>query len=194
MRVEPLPFGALTHIWTPGLGDAGGHPRLPAERPRSRFQWSTEREEYLERLWADGYSGAEIAARLGGVTRNAVIGKVHRLGLPGRKARMRSPRRKKKHGSLPATPRRFRWWKAPSRHPVAALTEAERLALLSQAPAPLLIGVLALRDGMCRWPVGDPKQPDFGFCGHEQEPGVSYCRLHARVAFILLGPTKPRSR
>ena len=183
MRVEQLPFGALTHIWTPSLGDTGRHPRSAGERPRSRFQWSVEREEYLERLWADGYSGAEIAAILGGITRNAVIGKVHRLGLPGRKARMQPKRRKKKLCSLPAPARRFRWREAASRHPVAELTKAERLALLSHAPTPLLISVLDLRDGMCRWPVGDPKTPDFGFCGHEQEPGVSYCRLHARVAF-----------
>jgi GcrA cell cycle regulator len=66
---------------------------------------------------------------------------------------------------------------------VAVLTKAERLALLSQAPAPLLVGVLALRDGMCRWPVGEPKQPGFGFCGHSQVPGMSYCGHHARVAY-----------
>jgi len=183
MRVEQLPFGAVTQHRTPGLGDAGGHPHSAGERPRSRFQWPVEREEYLERLWADGYSSAEIAERLGGTTRNAIIGKVHRLGLPGRKARMRSPRRKNEHCSLPATPRRFRWRKAPSRHPVAALTKAERLVLLSQTPAPLLVGVLDLRDGMCRWPVGEPKQPGFGFCGHSQVPGMSYCGHHARVAF-----------
>jgi GcrA cell cycle regulator len=66
---------------------------------------------------------------------------------------------------------------------VAGLTKAERLALLSQAPTPLLIGVLTLRDGMCRWPVGEPKQPGFGFCGHSQVPGMSYCGHHARVAY-----------
>jgi len=183
MRVEQLLPSVPAHIWMPGLGDTGGQPRSAGERPRSRFQWSVEREEYLERLWGDGYSGAEIAERLCGATRNAVIGKVRRLGLPGRKARMRSPRRKKKHCSLPAPARRLRWRKAPSRNPVAGLTKAERLALLSQAPTPLLIGVLTLRDGMCRWPVGEPKQPGFGFCGHSQVPGMSYCGHHARVAY-----------
>src|SRR5207342_1846126 len=48
------------------------------------MSWTDERVEMLKKLWADGLSASQIAAELGGITRNAVIGKVHRLGLSGR--------------------------------------------------------------------------------------------------------------
>ena len=52
--------------------------------------WTEERVELLKKLWAEGLSASQIAGRLGGVTRNAVIGKVHRLGLAGRATSSRS--------------------------------------------------------------------------------------------------------
>ncbi len=66
------------------------------------MNWTDERVELLKKLWADGLSASQIAAELGGVTRNAVIGKVHRLGLSGR---------------AKAPPRRCRASARPARHP-----------------------------------------------------------------------------
>src|SRR5918999_5304444 len=62
-------------------GREGQPDRLGGERP---MNWTDERVELLKKLWADGLSASQIAAELGGITRNAVIGKVHRLGLSGR--------------------------------------------------------------------------------------------------------------
>src|SRR6516164_9885922 len=61
--------------------------------------WNDERVELLKKLWSDGLSASQIAGRLGGVTRNAVIGKVHRLGLSGRatSSRSSSPRPRRAH-------------------------------------------------------------------------------------------------
>src|SRR5437762_6826798 len=56
----------------------------PPRAEEKSMTWTDERVELLKKLWADGLSASQIAAELGGITRNAVIGKVHRLGLSGR--------------------------------------------------------------------------------------------------------------
>src|SRR4029453_6321983 len=73
--------------------------------------WTDERVELLKKLWADGLSASQIASRLGGVTRNAVIGKVHRLGLAGRAttARSRTPRPRNRVSHLPLRPTRVQY-------------------------------------------------------------------------------------
>ena len=68
--------------------------------------WTEERVELLKKLWSDGLSASQIAGRLGGITRNAVIGKVHRLGLAGRAttSRMRAPRLRHRVAPAPMRP------------------------------------------------------------------------------------------
>ncbi len=61
--------------------------------------WTDERVEQLKKLWEDGLSASQIAAELGSITRNAVIGKVHRLGLSGR---AKSPPRRRRGRARPA--------------------------------------------------------------------------------------------
>lgn len=81
------------------------------------MEWSSERVETLQRMWAQGASAREIAARLGGVTRNAVIGKAYRLGLSGQAAPAQpapEPRREPLAGILDLTERMCRW---PTGHP-----------------------------------------------------------------------------
>src|SRR5512134_1496608 len=65
----------------------------PISQGATSMAWTDERVELLKKLWAEGLSASQIASRLGGVTRNAVIGKVHRLGLSGRA----TPTRMKTH-------------------------------------------------------------------------------------------------
>ncbi|MEE2565865.1 GcrA family cell cycle regulator [Hyphobacterium marinum] len=144
--------------------------------------WTDERVEELKKLWAEGQSASQIAKQLGGVTRNAVIGKVHRLGLSGRAAPSRPARRPA------ATPARTRAPSQPAKPRVTARTEpAPAPKTKSLEPAPLPNGefatVLTLKDSMCKWPIGDPATGDFRFCGRRSDPGAAYCEAHAQLAY-----------
>ncbi len=109
--------------------------------------WTDERVSLLRQLWGNGKSASEIAQILGDeITRNAVIGKAHRLGLSGRP----SPIRKK---------------------PAAEAEVASGATILS------------LTDRMCKWPIGDPREPGFHFCGRPSVAGLPYCQEHAALAY-----------
>lgn len=158
--------------------------------------WTEDRVETLKKLWADGLSASQIAKQLGGVTRNAVIGKVHRLGLSGRAAPSRparrpaatrpaAPRKAKPAAAkaappaaqAPAKPSPVREIKAAVPLPVTAPEEAQRL------PSGEYATVLTLREGMCKWPIGDPADTEFRFCGRKSAIGSAYCDAHAQVAY-----------
>ena len=138
------------------------------------MSWNDERVELLKKLWAEGLSASQIAGRLGGVTRNAVIGKVHRLGLSGRatSSRSSSPRPRRVHA-----PRQHR---APSllfgtRGNVALKPAYEEETELLPAPIEELYippderaTILTLKESMCRWPIGDPGEEEFHFCGRKK--------------------------
>lgn len=162
-------------------------------RETSNMSWNDERVNTLKKLWAEGHSASQIAKQLGGVTRNAVIGKVHRLGLSGRATPSRPVKRPPRlarpkprfladgtvaaAAAAPATP-------APSL-PVPALA-IERATAIKPLPPLLVDGtpatILTLRDTMCKWPIGDPADPKFAFCGRKADCGP-YCAEHAQVAF-----------
>lgn len=158
--------------------------------------WTDDRVELLKKLWADGLSASQIANRLGGVTRNAVIGKVHRLGLAGRAttSRSRTPRPRNRVSHLPLRPTRVQYRTngnaalkpvfVPVEQPTVALTIVPAVVVQEQvAPSVLRVGLLDLRENMCRWPIGDPQDDGFHFCGCVKAPGISYCDNHARQAF-----------
>ncbi len=155
--------------------------------------WTEDRVDVLKKLWAEGHSASQIAKQLGGVTRNAVIGKVHRLGLSGRatpsRPVKRPPRLARPKPQIMAdgtvkTP-------APARTLVASQAASERAvakaAMDALPPLPQGDGeaatVLTLRDSMCKWPIGDPADPAFAFCGRKADDGGPYCKEHAKVAF-----------
>jgi GcrA cell cycle regulator len=142
--------------------------------------WTDERVELLKTLWAEGLSAAQIANKMGGVTRNAVIGKVHRLGLSGRAA--------------PAKPQRGCGPSAERREEVVMAKPARQENFKPVIPEPESIAPLVLETGdrttvatiknnMCKWPIGDPAKDDFHFCGQAAGTGKSYCTYHARLAF-----------
>ena len=155
--------------------------------------WTDERVETLKKLWGEGLSASQIATEIGGgITRNAVIGKVHRLGLSGRgKAKAPPPARPKaKAVPAPSAP-------APAPRPAAIVTPLPPALAVEAAPEPAPVAVadevglplservtiMDLRESMCRWPMGDPTKPEFRFCGARSITGLPYCTHHARVAY-----------
>ena len=155
------------------------------------MSWTDDRVEMLKKLWADGLSASQIAAELGGITRNAVIGKVHRLGLSGRaKAPSSSVPRPRK---ARAPSHVFRSIRASMRgntalatHAVAAYEteiEPEPEPLENVIPIGQRCSILELTEDKCHWPIGDPGQADFFFCGGKTIIGLPYCGHHARIAY-----------
>ncbi|MDO1559069.1 GcrA family cell cycle regulator [Brevundimonas sp. 2R-24] len=146
--------------------------------------WTEERVGTLKKLWLDGLSASQIAKQLGGgVTRNAVIGKVHRLGLSGRAAPSQPSRpafrTTRPRPSQPSAPRRIEAAAAPRPAP-------QQPAPPPPAPMPDLPGtatVLTLGAHMCKWPIGDPTSNEFSFCGRRAGETGPYCVEHARVAY-----------
>lgn len=130
--------------------------------------WTEERVELLKKLWAEGLSASQIARSMGDVTRNAVIGKVHRLGLSGRATTSRSER-----------PRRATIPK-PTPKPVVHEPEIVTEATLANGE---FATVMTLNQNMCRWPIGDPGSNDFHFCGQSTDGGSPYCDAHERMAY-----------
>lgn len=142
--------------------------------------WTAERIEQLRSFVVTGLTCSQIAAEIG-VTRNAVIGKIHRLGL--------SPTRPAGAPARSCPPR--------ARHP--RLSPQRRLLRLIGAEAPSLAAaaeaapiestqrcsLLEIAQGKCHWPIGDPQAADFAFCGNEAITGFSYCVGHARMAYRL---------
>jgi GcrA cell cycle regulator len=157
--------------------------------------WNDERVELLKKLWSEGLSASQIAGRLGGVTRNAVIGKVHRLGLSGRAttSRMKSHRpRARVAQQLPQTKRlaapsksRFQSQGNPAVRNLYQLDAEPFVPSVEELDIPLKERrtIATLTDCSCRWPIGDPQMADFHFCNRNKVPGLPYCEFHARRAF-----------
>lgn len=141
--------------------------------------WTEDRVELLKKLWAEGLSASQIARTMGDVTRNAVIGKVHRLGLSGRATTSRADR-----------PRRATIPK-PQPKPVVAEPASVAEATLSNGE---FATVMTLNGVMCRWPIGDPGATDFHFCGNQTESGDPYCTAHAELAYQPSNRTRERRR
>jgi GcrA cell cycle regulator len=149
------------------------------------MSWTDERVELLKKLWSDGLSASQIAAELGGITRNAVIGKVHRLGLSGRAKSSASPRPRK-----PRSPSHMlRIGRASIRgntalaHAYDFELEGEPELIENIIPIGQRRTILELNEQTCRWPVGDPGSSDFFFCGGNTLAGLPYCAYHSRVAY-----------
>lgn len=154
------------------------------------MNWTDERVELLKKLWNAGLSASQIAGELGGITRNAVIGKVHRLGLSGRAKTVSSaaPRpRKPRAPSHPTTMFRVQGATAlkPSREVELQIEpQIEREVRPALEPvASERVTIMDLRECMCRWPIGDPGSSEFRFCGSRANSGSSYCTYHSQLAY-----------
>ena len=111
------------------------------------------------------------------MTRNAVIGKVHRLGLSGRA----TPSKPQRPVARPQRPARTAAPAAvPARRPEAGPQPPMPVVFRCEAPGSAT--VLTLGSSMCKWPIGDPSSPDFTFCGKRACEGP-YCTAHAQLAY-----------
>ncbi|MBS9719263.1 GcrA family cell cycle regulator [Tianweitania sp. BSSL-BM11] len=173
------------------------------------MNWTDERVELLKKLWAEGLSASQIAAQLGNVSRNAVIGKVHRLKLSSRGRATAAPAAKKKIAAT-AAPAQRTVTAAPrpattSQPPRIVSSTAGANALQMQfdaepaanqqtrsasdvvVPISRRLHLVELSERTCKWPNGDPLSEDFSFCGHEATDASPYCSYHAKVAFQPVG-------
>lgn len=172
---------ARESLWVSRRGDEPTS--LLRRRPSTCIAgWTDERVELLRRLWADGLSCSQIAAELGGVTRNAVIGKVHRLGLSGR---AKSP------ASKPGRPRTRKsrtlvFYKNPESGVFGPAIEPEPMPEPEFVDSIIPVGqrrtIFELKEDTCRWPIGDPGEADFFYCGGACSC-APYCSHHSRVAY-----------
>ncbi len=158
------------------------------------MSWTDERVENLKKLWADGLSASQIATKLGEVTRNAVIGKVHRLGLAGRAttSRVRSARPRTNIALFPARSAQVQYRTFGNAALKIAVQPEERRvanvvpfrALPELLPETLeRVSLLDLKECMCKWPIGDPMEENFHFCGRTKSTGTTYCEHHSAIAY-----------
>ena len=155
--------------------------------------WTEERIDLLVKLWGEGKSAAQISTEIGGVSRNAVIGKVHRLGIAVRRSDETPVDERLRDGAREGA-RRIR---------STAVRPAERRRAPIDPPAPIRRiggmvakrmrprerkltppGIMDLSESTCRWPIGDPAVPGFHFCGHYPIAGRPYCREHMLAAYM----------
>ncbi len=145
----------------------------PADDPT----WRDTAISNLRRLWDEGHSTAEIGRRLG-VTKNAVVGKAHRLDLPKRP----SPIQRSTHPARTPVPRPK--VTLPVQMPPAASVQAA--PALPLPPVPPLVPSISCRRGLsqpCCWPLGEPGRPGFRFCDAAVDNGKPYCAEHRVLAY-----------
>ena len=138
------------------------------------MSWTAEREDKLRQLWKKGHSGSEIANILGNTTRNAVIGKAHRLNLEARsKTRKSSPKVNTEKDNAPEIKNQKLGRKARFKALLLDKNfEPENPKQLEE-----------LTDETCRWPIGHPYEKKFYFCGRKSIEKFPYCKLHVLYAF-----------
>ncbi len=181
------------------------------------MSWTDERVEKLKKMWGEGQSASTIAKELGGVTRNAVIGKVHRLGLSNRNGGGSSDTATKAEPKAAPEKKSAKAAKAPEPAPAPAQSPALRKIVPAGQPLPpqpsaneispealakvseiekkaKKLTLMELTERTCKWPVGDPATDDFWFCGLAVQQGKPYCEAHVGVAFQPMSSRRDRRR
>ena len=148
------------------------------------MSWTDERVTLLRKLWVEGKTAKEIASVLGnGITRNAVIGKAHRLKLSGRVSPAQQNDKIKPRQKVDRAVMKNR----KVIHVDVAQAPPRPSTILANTPAPQApkggVQMADLRERHCRWPHGDPRDADFHFCGAPALVGLPYCDHHCRAAY-----------
>lgn len=161
------------------------------------FVWDEKAVETLKKMLADKHTFSEIGRRLG-ITRNAALGKAHRLGLqsswrsgPGhinQRKRLRQLRRERQKEKVAtsltaqiAIPKRSNFNFKNDTSPIV-VARAEYRPIIEER-APLIHDITELSANTCRWPIGEVGKPGFGYCGCEPVPGLPYCADHSLRAY-----------
>ena len=136
--------------------------------------WTSEKVEKLKELWSKGHTASQIAEALGDTTRNAVIGKAHRLNLEARAPSKQSTANKSREVK-----------QASKRAPQSMSRKARFQSILLdknfEAENPKALEELT--EETCKWPIGHPNEEKFYFCGRKPEGEFPYCKLHVLYAF-----------
>lgn len=177
------------------------------------MSWTVEKVKELRELWQQGLTANEIAKKLG-FTKNSIVGKVHRLALPPRPSPIKSKNADGKIESAPQKEAATKKTEAASKavkKVSSAGTEAEKTAVAAEktevktdaAPASAEVKpeakaetpakkkdtekhvrLVDLDSHTCRWPIGDPRDEDFCFCGRKVRAGQTYCDEHAAIVYV----------
>lgn len=155
------------------------------------MSWTDQRVALLRKLWGEGKTAAEIAKELGSVTRNAVIGKAHRLKLASRASPIQQNNRKPvvaANNSSPTAPKKVavkqKEKESAFNVPLEVLVTQDKSKSVAKASHEKAEYSLAeLTNSQCRWPTGDPREEAFGFCGGEALVGIPYCEEHGKAAY-----------
>jgi len=137
------------------------------------MSWTSEKVEKLKKLWAKGHTASQIAEMLGETTRNAVIGKAHRLELEARAPSKQSSIPKSRDG------KQLKRSSAPTSRKAKFQSILLDKSFESENPKSLE----ELTELTCKWPIGHPNEDKFYFCGRKPEGEFPYCKLHVLYAF-----------
>ena len=135
------------------------------------MSWTDEKVAKLKELWGKGSTASQIAEILGGVSRNAVIGKAHRLNLSGKIITKKGSLNNKNNKVINLNQRKIRRGKFKSLV-IEKDFEPENPKQLEE-----------LDENSCKWPIGHPNEKNFYFCGRTSLKDFSYCKLHLLYAF-----------
>jgi GcrA cell cycle regulator len=137
------------------------------------MSWTEEKVKKLKELWSKGHTASQIAATLGDTTRNAVIGKAHRLDLEARAPSKQSGQ------SIASTNKAVRRGSAPT----SRKAKFQSILLDKNFEPENPKSLEDLTDETCKWPIGHPNEEKFYFCGRKPEGEFPYCKLHVLYAF-----------
>ena len=149
--------------------------------------WTDEAVEELKKMWDKGMTTGQIAKALN-VTKNSIIGKVHRLCLTARPSPIKkSSDKPEKKATTPKQAKEVKkeTTKSVSKKETSVVAETEKKVapVVEETNIPLV----KLDNHTCRWPMGDPRDEDFCFCGKRIKTGQTYCEEHAAVAYVKAG-------
>ena len=137
------------------------------------MSWTDEKVEKLKELWTKGHTASQIASALGDTTRNAVIGKAHRLNLEAR-----AP---SKHSGTSVSRENKQIRRGPA--PTSRKAKFQSILLDKNFEPENPKSLEELTDTTCKWPIGHPNEEKFYFCGRKPEGEFPYCKLHVLYAF-----------
>ena len=139
------------------------------------MSWTEEKVEKLRELWSKGHTASQIASMLGETTRNAVIGKAHRLDLEAR-APSKHSNSSNAHSQSNRPGKR-------SVQPLSRKAKFQSILLDKNFEAEKPTSLENLNETTCKWPIGHPDEESFYFCGRSPEGEFPYCKLHILYAF-----------